>query len=404
MVNSTANNRVVSGIRPTGKLHLGNYHGAVKNWVNLQYEYETFIFIADWHALTTQYEDPENLEENAWLLVEDLLAAGLNPGSCKIFMQSMVPECAELYLLLSMIVPLSWLERVPSYKDQIENLKEKDLSTFGFLGYPALQAADILLYKAAYVPVGEDQKAHVEITREIARRFNHLFGKGKSFVELSESAISKMGKKNAKLFRSFMKDYQEKGDHEALEKGRALLVSQANLSFGDRERLYGYLEGGGKIILREPDLLLTESSKMPGLDGRKMSKSYNNIIGLTEDLNSIEAKIKVMPTDPARVRRSDPGDPENCPVWSFHEIYSSEEVKDWVKTGCKGAKIGCLDCKGALIDAIEKEQKPILERGSEYKQNRSLVENIVQEGVEEVRDVAKTTILEVREAMGLLYR
>lgn len=404
MTTISDNKRVVSGIRSTGRIHLGNYHGAIKNWVKLQHKYDTFIFIADWHVLTTHYEGCENLEENTWLAVQDLLAAGINPSSCTLFLQSMVPEIAELHLLLSMITPLGWLERVPTYKDQKENLKEKDLSTYGFLGYPVLQSADILIFKASYVPVGEDQVVHVELTRELARRFNFIFGKSAGFVDIAEAAIGKMGKKNAKLFRQLMKQYQEKGDQEALEKGRALLVNQDNVSVGDRDRLYGYLEGSGKIILPEPEALLTESAKMPGLDGRKMSKSYNNTIGLTEDPKSIESKIKVMPTDPARVKRSDPGDPEKCPVWRFHEIYSSKEVQDWVQKGCKTAGIGCIDCKGSLVDDILQELEPISKKAKEYAQNRSLVANIIQEGTEAAREVAKATLLDVKEAIGLAYR
>ncbi len=404
MITISENKRVVSGVRSTGRIHLGNYHGAIKNWVKLQHEYESFLFIADWHVLTTHYENTETIEESTWKAAEDLLAAGINPGSCTLFIQSQIPEIAELHVLLSMITPIGWLERVPTYKDQKENLKERDLSTYGFLGYPVLQAADILIYKAAYVPVGEDQLAHVELVRELARRFNFLFGKSEGFVETAEAAIVKMGKKNAKLFRNLMKQYQEKGDQEALEKGRALLVNMDNISVGDRDRLYGYLEGCGKIILPEPEALLTESAKMPGLDGRKMSKSYNNTIGLTEENKSIETKIKVMPTDPARVKRSDPGDPEKCPVWEFHKIYSTDEVKDWVMKGCRTAGIGCIECKGEVISKILEELKPIKERAKEYTQNRSLVANIIQEGAEKAREIAKSTILDVREAIGLAYR
>lgn len=401
---SAENRRVVSGMRATGAMHLGNYHGALKNWLTMQHEYECFFFIADWHALTTGYEDTKDIENNTWNMAVDWLAAGLNPKLCNIFIQSAIPEHAELHLLLSMITPLSWLERVPTYKDQQEKLKEKDLATYGFLGYPTLQAADVLIYKAGFVPVGEDQVAHIELVRQIARKFNHLYGKEVDFVERAELAINKMGNKDAKLFRKLMRQYQEKGDKEALEKGHALLNNQANLSIGARERLYGFLEGSGKIILPEPEALLTKTSKFPGLDGKKMSKSYHNTIGLTEDAKSVESKIKTMPTDPARVRRTDPGEPFKCPVWYLHEVYSTDEVKDWVLKGCRSAGIGCLECKGQLLESIFKEQEPIRERALEYKKNMSVVRNIVQEGTEKARDIAKTTLQEVRIAMGISYR
>ena len=302
--------RVLSGMRPTGLLHLGHYHGVLKNWLKLQHEYECFFFAADWHALTTHYETPEGIEQATWDMVVDWLAVGINPGSACLFIQSRVPEHAELHLLLSMMTPLGWLERVPSYKDQQEKLKERDLATYGFLGYPLLQSADILIYRAGLVPVGEDQVAHVELTREVARRFNHIYGREPGFEQKAEAANKKMGKKNAKLYAELRKRFQEQGDEEALATARALLEQQQNLSLGDRERLFGYLEGGGKIILPEPEALLTPAAKMPGLDGQKMSKSYNNTIALREQPSEIEKKIRTMPTDPARVRRDDPGEPE----------------------------------------------------------------------------------------------
>ncbi len=321
---SATDNRVLSGMRPTGRLHLGHYHGVLKNWVNLQHEYDCYFFVADWHALTTHYEDPQIISESVLDMVIDWLAAGVNPASAKLFVQSDVPQHAELHLLLSMITPLGWLERVPSYKDQQEKLRERDLATYGFLGYPLLQSADILIYRAGSVPVGEDQVAHVELTREVARRFNHLYGREPDFEEKADAAIKKMGKKNARLYRELRKRYQEQGDTEALETGRALLDSQGNLAMGDRERLFGYLEGGGRIILPEPQALLTPASKMPGLDGQKMSKSYGNTIALRDDPKEIEKKLRTMPTDPARVRRDDPGDPGKCPVFQLHQVYSDE--------------------------------------------------------------------------------
>ena len=396
--------RVLSGMRPTGKLHLGHYHGVLKNWVQLQHEYECFFFVADWHALTTEYDNTGVIADSVWDMVIDWLAAGVNPGSAKIFIQSQVPEHAELHLLLSMMTPLGWLERVPTYKDQQEKLKEKDLATYGFLGYPLLQSADILVYKAGLVPVGEDQVAHIELTREVARRFNHLYGRETDFADKAEAAAKKMGKKNAKLYNELRKKYQEQGDDEALETARALLEAQQNITLNDRERLFGYLEGGGKIILPEPQPLLTKASKMPGLDGQKMSKSYSNTIGLREDPAEVEQKLRTMPTDPARVRKTDPGDPEKCPVWQLHQVYSDDEVKAWVQEGCRSAGIGCLDCKQPVIDEVIKEQAPMRERAEEFINNPNLVRKVVNEGGEKAREEARMTLEEVRQSMGLEYR
>ena len=398
------NRRVLSGMRPTGSLHLGHYHGVLKNWINLQHEYECFFFVADWHALTTNYEDTSQISASASQMVVDWLSVGINPGEATLFVQSRVPEHAELHLLLSMITPVSWLERVPSYKDQQDKLKEKDLSTYGFLGYPLLQTADILIYKAGYVPVGEDQVAHIEMSREVARRFNYIYGRDADYGEKAEEAARKMGKKNSKLYSKIRKDYQEDGNAEALEKGRALLESQQNISVGDKERLLGYIEGGGKVILPEPQSLLTQDSKMPGLDGEKMSKSYNNTIGLREEPESVEQKLKPMPTDPARVRRSDPGNPSRCPVWKLHNVYSSDDVKSWAIKGCKSASIGCVDCKGPLIDSVLKEQQPVRERALEYLNNPESVQAVIDEGSERAREVARDTLEEVKEAMGLNHR
>ncbi|MBS0290076.1 MAG: tryptophan--tRNA ligase [Proteobacteria bacterium] len=391
-------------MRPTGPLHLGHYHGVIKNWLKLQYEYECFFFVADWHALTTHYENPEAIEENVWETFIDWLACGINPGACKLFIQSRVPEHAELHLLLSMMTPLGWLERVPTYKDQQEKLKEKDLATYGFLGYPLLQSADILAYKAGFVPVGEDQVSHLELTREVARRFNHLYGKEQDFEEKVQAAVTKMGKKNASIYLDSLKQYQETGNTEALERGQALISSQGNLSLSDRERLYGYLEGRSKIILPEPHPILSANAKLAGLDGQKMSKSYNNTIALREEPESIEKKIRIMPTDPARVRRTDKGNPEKCPVWSLHKVYSSQETQQWVMQGCTTAGIGCLECKKSVSDAIIESLKPIQERALEYQSNMRLVKEIVREGCEAARDVAEETLEEVREVMGLVHR
>ena len=404
MTDFSSQQRILSGMRVSGKMHLGHYHGVIKNWLKLQHEYECFIFAADWHGLTTQYDNPENIEKNTWDMIIDWLAAGVNPNLSHLFIQSWVPEHAELHLLLSMSTPLSWLERVPTYKDQMQKLKEKDLHTYGFLGYPVLMSADILLYRAGLVPIGEDQLPHLELTREIARRFNYFYGRESNFVEKAEQAIKKMGKKNARLFRDLLKRYQEQGDHEAIAIGTALLESQASLRFSERELLLGYLEGSGKIILPEPEALLTEIPKVPGLDGEKMSKSYNNTITLREAPEDVEKKIKTMQTDPARVRRTDPGEPDKCPVWALHNIYSTDDVKDWVRQGCRSASIGCLDCKSPLIHAIQKELAPIRERAQEFIDSPNLVKNIVAEGTEKAREVARETMVKVKKAMGLHYR
>lgn len=395
--------RVLSGMRPTGRLHLGHYHGVLKNWVDLQHEFECFFFVADWHALTTHYSDPTIIPDSVWDMVIDWLAAGINPSEATMFIQSRIPEHAELHLLLSMMTPLGWLERVPSYKDQQEKLKEKDLATYGFLGYPLLQSADILIYKAGQVPVGEDQVAHVELTREVARRFNHMYGKEIDFESKAEQAMKKMGKKTAKLYQSYKRAYQEQGDVDALEAARALLNSQQNITVNDRERLFGFIEGGGKVILPEPQSLLTKAAKMPGLDGQKMSKSYDNTIALRDDPQVIEKKLKTMPTDPARVRLTDPGDPAKCPVWQLHEVYSDENVLEWVNEGCRTAGIGCIDCKQPIIDSVLKELKPIQDRAKEFEEQPDLVRSVINEGCEKARDIAKDTMTDVRRSMSLEY-
>ena len=396
--------RVVSGMRPTGALHLGHYHGVLKNWVALQHEFECFFFVADWHALTTHYADPQDIVTSTWQTLVDWLAAGIDPGAATLFIQSRVPEHAELALLLGMIAPVSWLERVPTYKEQQTKLNDRDLSTYGFLGYPLLQAADILVYRAGKVPVGADQVAHIELCREIARRFNHLYGREPGFEEHAEAAVQKMGKKAAKLYLSLRRRYLEQGDQQALGTARALLSEQGSLSLGDSERLFGYLEGGGKIILPEPAALLTPQPRLTGLDGEKMSKSYQNTIALREEPASIARKISTMKTDPARVRRNDPGDPAKCPVYSLHEVYSDDARRAWVQEGCRSASIGCLQCKRPLIDAIVEEQQPMRERARQYEENPDLVRSIAAEGAEVARDVARATLDDVRAAIGLSYR
>ncbi|MEY3970729.1 MAG: tryptophanyl-tRNA synthetase [Pseudomonadota bacterium] len=393
--------RVLSGMRPTGVLHLGHYHGVLKNWVRLQSEYECLFFVADWHALTTHYDDPSVIRQSTWDMVIDWLAAGIDPSSATLFIQSRVPEHAELHLLLSMCTPLGWLERVPTYKDQQDKLNDKDLSTYGFLGYPLLQSADILIYRAGQVPVGEDQVPHVELTREIARRFNHLYGRETDFEEKAEESAKKLGGKRARLLLELRTRFQEQGDESALEQAKALLQESQNLTLDDRERLFGYLEGARRLILVEPQALLTEASRMPGLDGQKMSKSYNNTIGLREDPDVVAKKIRTMPTDPARIRRTDPGTPEKCPVWAFHQIYSDEQRQDWVQQGCRSAGIGCIECKQPVIDAVIAEQDIFRARAKPFEEDLDLVKNIVADGCEKARELARQTMRDVREVMGL---
>jgi len=390
-------------MRPTGALHLGHYHGALKNWVRLQAEYPCFFFVADWHALTTHYDSPEVIEQNIWDMVIDWLAAGIDPSQSVLFIQSRVPEHAELHLLLSMSTPLGWLERVPTYKDQQEKLAERDLATYGFLGYPLLQAADILMYRAAWVPVGEDQVPHIELTREVARRFNNLFGRETGFEEKAQEAVKRLGSKRARLYAELRTRFQEKGDAEALAQAKALLDDAASLSMGDRERLFGYLEGTRKIILSEPRALLTEASKLPGIDGQKMSKSYGNAIGMREDPVTVTKKLRTMPTDPARVRRTDPGEPERCPVWQLHRVYSGEDTRQWVQAGCRSAGIGCIECKQPVIDAVIAEQQPFRERAQPYLDDPSLLRSIVADGCDKARKLAHETMRDVRDAMGLAY-
>jgi tryptophanyl-tRNA synthetase len=396
-------NRVLSGMRPTGSLHLGHYHGVLKNWVEMQQEFECLFFVADWHALTTHYDTPQIIEQSVWDMVVDWLAAGVDPARATLFIQSRVPEHAELHLLLSMFTPLGWLERMPTYKDQQEKLSSKDLSTYGFLGYPLLMSADVLIYRATQVPVGEDQVPHIEFTREIARRFNHIYGREAGFEEKAEAAVKKLGGKKAKLYKELRIRYQEQGDDDALESAKALLDEQQSLSLGDRERLFGYLEGSGKMILSEPQAMLTKESKLLGLDGQKMSKSYGNVINLREDEATVTKKIRTMPTDPARIRRTDAGDPERCPVWKLHQVYSSDETRQWVQQGCKSAGIGCIECKQPVITGVLEEQRPMRERAQQYLDDPTLVRNIIADGCEKARKLAGETMRDVREAMGLSY-
>ena len=395
--------RVLSGMRPSGRLHLGHYHGVLKNWVKLQEEFPCLFFVADWHALTTHYDSPEVIENNVWDMLVDWLAAGVDPAQSTLFIQSQVPEHAELHLLLSMMTPLGWLERVPTWKEQQEKIEGRDLSTYGFLGYPLLQSADILIYRADKVPVGEDQVPHVEITREIARRFNHLYGREPGFEDKAKDAVRKLGARRARMYHELRTRFQQEGDDDALEQAKALLDETQNLSLGDRERLYGYLEGSGKMILVEPEALLTPAARMPGLDGQKMSKSYGNTINLREDAESVTRKVRTMQTDPARMRRTDPGEPERCPVWQLHAIYSGEDTLAWVQQGCRSAGIGCLECKQPVLEAILKEQEVLHERAQPYLDDPSLLRSIIADGCERARRLAQETMRDVREAMGLDY-
>jgi tryptophanyl-tRNA synthetase len=351
MATPSTKKRVLSGMRSTGKLHLGNYVGALENWVRMQDEYDCFFFIADWHALTTDYADTSRLKENSVEVLLDWLAAGLDPAKCVMFIQSHVPAHAELHLLLSMITPLGWLERVPTYKEQKENIKEKDLGTYGFLGYPVLQSADILIYKADVVPVGEDQVAHVELTREIARRFNAFYPR---------TGVGGHG-----------------GTHE-------------------EARLRAY-------VFPEPQSLLTPAPKLPGTDGRKMSKSYGNTVLLTDPEPVVRLKLKTMVTDPARVRRNDPGNPDVCPVGDLHKIFSSKETMAKVYEGCRSAGIGCIECKSWAADALVKILNPMQERRKKYEDNPRLAWDILEAGSARAREVAGATMNEVRKSMGLDY-
>ncbi len=390
-------------MRPTGKLHLGHYHGVLKNWVGMQGQYECFYFVADWHALTTHYESPDTLGRYVWEMVIDWLAAGVDPEHATLFVQSRVPEHAELHLLLSMVTPLGWLERVPSFKDQQQRIRDRDLSTYGFLGYPLLQAADILMYRAAHVPVGEDQVPHVELTREIARRFNFHFGRDANFEKDAEQSLERMGKQAAGTFRRLKQALGETGDRSVHDRALELIQDQQSLSTDQKQQLMGYLEGRGKAILPEPEALLTEAARLPGLDGQKMSKSYDNIIAMRDDPGRVEQVVRVMPTDPARVRLSDPGEPDKCPVWPLHRIYSDDETRQWVQTGCRSAAFGCLECKKPLIRSLLREQEEIMQRAGPYERNGNLVREVVEQGIANARKAAQETLEVVRDAVGTRY-
>lgn len=395
--------RILSGMRATGALHLGHYHGALKNWVRLQEEAPCFFFVADWHGLTTHYETPEVIGASVWEMLVDWFAAGIDPHKATIFIQSHVPAHAELFLLLAMSAPLGWLERVPTYKDQIEKLKDKDLGTYGFLGYPLLQAADILIYRATGVPVGEDQASHIELTREVARRFNHLYGHEPGFEQKAQLALKKLSRQDGKQLAEFKTRYQQDGDAQALALSQALLAQAGSVSQEDRERLAAYVAGTFRTVLVEPQAVLTATPKLPGLDGAKMSKSYGNAVLMREAPQALTDKIRRMPTDPARVRRSDPGEPERCTVWQLHQLYSDEPTRQWAAQGCRSAGIGCLECKQPVIDAMLKEQAPWHERAQPFLDNPQQLRDIVADGCQRANKVAQETMRDVREAMGLSY-
>ena len=385
---ATPRPRVLSGMRPTGRLHLGNYMGALYNWVHLQQDYDCYFFIADLHALTTDYADPSRVKDNTTEITLDFLSAGLDPGRCVIFRQSDVMHHAQLAILFGMFTPNGWLERVPSYKDQQQQLSQKDLSTYGFLGYPLLQAADILLYKPDFVPVGADQVAHVELTREVARRFNQLYP-GEFFTS-PEAAPWEM----AAILEKARKLAGEPKDSTRTQFNPHQLYAAAQQTkklspFGVRE------------ILPEPQVLLTPSPKLPGLDGRKMSKSYNNFISLSEPEPELRAKLKTMVTDPARVRRDDPGNPDICPVFDLHKVFSTESVQAEAAAGCRSASIGCIECKGWVADAIVERIAPIQAHRRDLESRPSVIQDVLANGCTRATKRAQQTLDEVQLAMGL---
>jgi len=387
--------RVLSGMRPTGRLHIGHFFGALKNWIKMQEEFDCYYFVADWHALTSDYADSSQIAQNSLEIATDWLAAGLDPHKSTFFVQSQVPEHAELHLLLSMVTPLSWLERVPTYKEQLDNIKDKNLHTYGFLGYPVLQSADIVMYDADLVPVGEDQVSHVELTREIVRRFNYFNG-GKLQPGLSPAQQWKAAEI---VLPNLPQGYFEggvKGDFTHL-------LAEARSEHG-LEHYLGLLRGRPEYftspdILREPAAMLTETPRIPGTDGRKMSKSYGNAISFTEEDEAIRAKTKVMMTDPARKRRTDPGNPDVCPVYDWHKLFSPPETLQWAATGCRSAGIGCIECKAAMAENLIKWIAPVRQRRKGYEAEPERVRAILAEGSARARATAQKTMTRVRDAV-----
>ncbi len=390
--------RVLSGMRPTGRLHIGHYFGALSNWIKLQEEYDCFYFVADWHALTTHYaEDTRVVLENTIQIATDWLAAGLDPAKCTMFVQSDLPEHAELHLLLSMVTPLSWLERIPTYKEQIENLPDKDLGTYGFLGYPLLQTADIVMYDADFVPVGEDQVPHVELSREIVRRFDYMFclkAKPELFADAEEAAAARERMIRALPIKEADFSLNQETQINLLNGIREVGVDNFFKSIGRAKKFFAY-----KPALKEPGVLLTETPRFPGTDGRRMAKSYDNAIWLSESDESIRAKTKVMMTDPARKRRTDPGNPDVCPVFTWHKLFSTPETIAWSDQGCRTAGIGCIECKAAMADGLIRWIEPIRARRREYEAEPQKVRDVLEEGSAKARKVAKRTMRRVREAI-----
>jgi tryptophanyl-tRNA synthetase len=399
---TTGKKRVLSGMRPTGRLHIGHYFGALENWIKLQNDplYECFFFIADWHALTSDYADSSQVAQNTIEIATDWLASGLDPAKCTMFIQSSVPEHAELSLLLSMVTPLGWLERVPTYKEALDNVKDKDLHTFGFLGYPVLQAADIVIYNADFVPVGEDQVAHVELTREIVRRFDFFYGfkiKPELFAPANVRFLSRYAH-DAKALPTNGRPFTEEQKRDLENLIRTKAIEQGVENYLDSVKDFGHFFSRS-AILREPGALLTETPRIPGTDGRKMSKSYGNFISLSESDESIRAKTKVMMTDPARKRRTDPGDPGKCPAYDWHKLFSSRETLEWAAQGCRTAGIGCIECKTAMADHLIKWIEPIRARREEFAAHPDRVLRVIDEGSVKAREAARKTIGRAREAV-----
>jgi len=400
---NTETTRVLSAMRPNGRLHLGHYLGVLQNWQQIQYQYKCFFMLADIHGIINNYQASQQLSETMNEMVIDWLAAGVDPSQATIFIQSRVPEHFELASLLGVITPLGWLERVPSYKDALDELEHTDGNTYGLLGSPLLQSADILLYNSHYVITGEEQAANIELTREIARRFNHLFGREDGFEEKASASIKKLGIKKAALYAKLLIKYQQEGNDDALDTARYLLQDALNLSHGDRERLFAFLENKGKVFLQEPHILTGSSTRIVGTDGTQMSIIRNNTINIREKPEMVSSKIRGMITDPARIKRSDRGTPSSCPVWSLHQIYSTQEVSDWVEMGCLSAGIGCLDCKQPLIDAINLQQHELIEKAKPYQEDSTLVKRILSDGCGRAREIASTNLKSIKHAMNIDY-
>jgi len=384
---ATPRQRVLSGMRPTGRLHIGHFFGALANWIQMQANYDCFFFVADWHALTSDYADTSAIAQNSIEIAIDWLASGLDPAKCTMFVQSQVPEHAELQLLLSMVTPLAWLERVPTYKEALENIKGKDLHTFGFLGYPVLQAADIMMYDADLVPVGEDQVAHVELTREIVNTFNTFYGFDVDFIEWKKNDARGL----AKALGETPTVTREALRKKILEEGLVNLYKR----IGEKDQQYVHISK----VLREPDAMLTRTPRIPGTDGRKMSKSYGNFISLSESDDDIRKKTRAMVTDPARKLRTDPGNPDVCPVFDWHKIFSTPDVIQRIRRDCTTAAIGCVDCKQIAADALIKWIEPVRERRHTFEAKPAAVLEILDEGSKKAHGVAKATMERVREAV-----